>query len=213
MVLFLPGQNGLATIAVVFSDGLLAALVLASAMAAGLNVLHFLLRKTAAALDRLTHLLFGVALGLGFLSLATLGLGLAGLLSRWVFMAVLVFPVPTGLLILQKLSVRPPPPLPSDIRCGSVGPVRWLWLLAAVPLGIAVLGAALPPGVLWPGDEARGYDVLEYHLAGPKEHLIAGRIRFLPHNVYTNMPSNVEMLYLLAMVLKSDSSATSPSPE
>ena len=40
------------------------------------------------------------------------------------------------------------------------------------------------------------FDVLEYHLQGPKEYYQAGRIAFLPHNVYTNMPFDVEMLHL-----------------
>ncbi|NIA07358.1 MAG: hypothetical protein GWP14_06955 [Actinobacteria bacterium] len=212
VVLFMPGQNGLATITILFSDGLLAAVVLVSAAAAGLNILHCLLRKTSATLDRLTHFVLATALGLGFLSLGTLGLGLAGLLSRGFVIALLLLPIPTGLLILQRLSLQRPPQAPGDVSCRSAAPVRWVWLLAAVPLGLAVLGAALPPGILWPS-EARGYDVLEYHLVGPKEYLNAGRIRFLPDNVYTNMPSNVEMLYLLAMAIKSDSSSTSSGPE
>ena len=48
------------------------------------------------------------------------------------------------------------------------------------------------------------FDVLEYHLQGPKEYYQAGRIAFLPHNVYTNMPFNVEMLHLLAMEVMGD---------
>ena len=39
---------------------------------------------------------------------------------------------------------------------------------------------------------------------GPKEYFQAGRIAFLPHNVYTNMPFNVEMLHLLAMEVMGD---------
>ena len=48
------------------------------------------------------------------------------------------------------------------------------------------------------------FDVLEYHLQGPKEYYQAGRITYLPHNVYTNMPFNVEMLHLLAMEVMGD---------
>ena len=48
------------------------------------------------------------------------------------------------------------------------------------------------------------FDVLEYHLQGPKEYFQAGRIAYLPHNVYTNMPFNVEMLHLLAMEVMGD---------
>ena len=58
-----------------------------------------------------------------------------------------------------------------------------------------LLGAMLP---------AIDFDVLEYHLQGPKEYYQAGRIAFLPHNVYTNMPFGVEMLHLLGMEVMGD---------
>ena len=48
------------------------------------------------------------------------------------------------------------------------------------------------------------FDVLEYHLEGPREYFQSGRIGYLPHNVYTNMPFNVEMLHLLAMEVMGD---------
>ena len=54
--------------------------------------------------------------------------------------------------------------------------------------------------MLW-AEEAGGYDVLEYHLGGPKEFFDAGRISFLRHNVYSNFPFNAEMLYLVSMIL------------
>src|SRR5262249_6015242 len=58
-----------------------------------------------------------------------------------------------------------------------------------------ILGSMLP---------AVDFDVLEYHLEGPKEYFQSGRIAFLPHNVYTNMPFGVEMLQLLAMEVLGD---------
>ena len=48
------------------------------------------------------------------------------------------------------------------------------------------------------------FDAIEYHLQGPKEYFQAGRISFLPHNVYTSMPFNVEMLHLLGMEVLND---------
>lgn len=66
------------------------------------------------------------------------------------------------------------------------------WCLVSVLLGaIMVAGSLLPP---WE------FDVLEYHLQVPKEWLRSGRITFLPHNVYGNMPLGAEMHALLAMV-------------
>ena len=61
----------------------------------------------------------------------------------------------------------------------------------------ALLGAILVAGSLLPPWE---FDVLEYHLQVPKEWLRSGRIAFLPHNVYGNMPLGAEMHALLAMV-------------
>ena len=58
-----------------------------------------------------------------------------------------------------------------------------------------VLGAMLP---------TIDFDALEYHLQGPKEYFQAGRIAFLPHNVYTSMPFGVEMLHLLGMEVLGD---------
>jgi hypothetical protein len=57
---------------------------------------------------------------------------------------------------------------------------------------LILFGAMLPP---W------DFDVREYHLQVPKEWFQAGRISFLPHNVYGNMPLGAEMHALLAMVL------------
>ena len=70
-----------------------------------------------------------------------------------------------------------------------------------VILGMALVAATLPPGMLWP-DDPLPYDVLEYHLQGPREWYEAGRIEPLRHNVYTFFPFNVEMQFLLAMHLR-----------
>ena len=75
-------------------------------------------------------------------------------------------------------------------------PLAWLFALAISPfLLLMILGAMLP---------AIDFDVLEYHLEAPKEYYQAGRISFLPHNVYTNMPFGVEMLHLQGMVVMDD---------
>src|SRR5262249_55019176 len=75
-------------------------------------------------------------------------------------------------------------------------PLAWLFGLLIAPfVAITLLGSMLP---------ATDFDVLEYHLEGPKEYHQAGRIAFLPHNVYTNMPFDVEMLHLLGMSVMAD---------
>ena len=81
--------------------------------------------------------------------------------------------------------------------------MRHLWLVAAPFVSLALLAASDAPGFIWQ-EEGFGYDVLEYHLQVPKEYLQEGRIQYLPHNVYANFPANVEMLYLLAMIVLDD---------
>lgn len=76
-----------------------------------------------------------------------------------------------------------------------------------LPFGvIALIAAAHAPGFLWQ-EEAFGYDALEYHLQMPKEYFQQGRIAYAPHNVYANFPENVEMLYLLGMIVSGDAIA------
>jgi 4-amino-4-deoxy-L-arabinose transferase-like glycosyltransferase len=48
------------------------------------------------------------------------------------------------------------------------------------------------------------FDVIEYHLGGPKEWFQQGQITRLPHNVYTSFPFLTEMLVLSGMVLYGD---------
>ena len=68
-------------------------------------------------------------------------------------------------------------------------------------LGITLVASFVPPGILW-GDEPHGYDVVEYHLQVPREWYEANRIVPLQHNVFSYMPMNVELHYLLAMHLR-----------
>lgn len=70
------------------------------------------------------------------------------------------------------------------------------WLLLCLPFVLVlIVGGILPP---------INFDVREYHLQAPKEFFQAGRIHFLPHNVYGNMNLGAEMIPLLAMVVSQD---------
>lgn len=145
---------------------------------------------------------FSLGLGLNAASLYVLATGLAGLLHQR-----LVYFVPGGLIAAiwlwrqmpsQRMPARPKSQAPSAHPGGPdpsdwVAP-QWLWLI--VPLvAVIVLGGVLPP---------YEFDVREYHLQAPKEFFQQGKIGFMPHNVYANMPLGTEMLGLLAMVVLDD---------
>lgn len=152
----------------------------------GLGVVCFRLLRLP--IDPLDHAVMATATGTGVLSLLVFILGSVGFLDRalWIgIVAALVISAAIGLFRLRA-AIRPPS--------------AW-WLLAAPFFLLATLAACVPPGILWP-DEGFGYDVLEYHLAAPKEFLANGRVSFLPHNIYANMPFAAEMMYLLGMVLR-----------
>ncbi len=83
--------------------------------------------------------------------------------------------------------------------CEPPGQARW---------GVAVLLCVVAPFVLCmllgAMSSQTDFDVVEYHLGGPKEWFQQGHIARLPHNVYTSFPFLTEMLLLCGMVLKGD---------
>ncbi|MCE5266962.1 MAG: hypothetical protein LLG00_03660 [Planctomycetaceae bacterium] len=153
----------------------------------------------ATRLTRLETFVFSMAAGLATLSTWVLLLGLLGRLNRS-----LVFAIPAAVTlaavgyVARKRRMLTAPGRacesnPGDEPYGLLS-ARWLWL--ALPFVVAILLAAMLP----PFD----FDVCEYHLQAPKEFYQQGRISFLPHNVYANMPLGTEMLSLLAMVVSGD---------
>ena len=102
-----------------------------------------------------------IAFGLGTAGLGVLTLvaGLAGLLNPWLFR------VGLGLIALTGLGVSKP----WKLSCPSINADYLLLttLVVAPFLVIMLLGSMLP---------AIDFDVLEYHLQGPKEYYQAGRI-------------------------------------
>jgi Dolichyl-phosphate-mannose-protein mannosyltransferase len=148
---------------------------------------------------------WGSAFGIGAsgLGVVTLVLGRLGWLGPWSARAGLGAIAAAELVLLVRewrerrdkpgASLKPPSSkgsLPSRV-------LPYVGFLAVVGpfLVMMVLGSMLP---------TIDYDALEYHLQGPKEYFQAGRITFLPHNVYTSMPFGVEMLHLLGMEVLDD---------
>ena len=128
----------------------------------------------------------GFGLGTALVGVATLIVGRLGWLDPWFIRIGLGLTATVGVLTAQPWRAF-----------GRVRePTFWLPGLVIAPfVGVMILGSMLP---------AIDFDVLEYHLQGPKEYFQAGRIAFLPHNVYTNMPFGVEMLHLLGMEVLND---------
>jgi hypothetical protein len=142
-----------------------------------------------------------LAAGLPILSLIVMALGATGTLHlRYLWIGIISILAFFGLIILYKLYQN----REKEEYVFEAGKGWPILLVVLIPfLLITLLAATVPAGVLWPA-EGNGYDVLEYHLQGPKEWLQDGNIHFLEHNIYANFPANAEMLYLLAMILKND---------
>jgi len=175
-----------------------AAIMLAGAWGTGSLVLRVLRPPLPAA--SLEHTIFAFGVGLSALSLATLGAGLAGALSRPLLGSLI------ALAFIAELALRFfLPPFARGGRGGRAAagstlsplkPGHWLLLATLAPFLLATLLGALLPST--------DFDVNEYHFQGPKEFFQAGKISFLEHNVYTSFPFGTEMLTLLAMVLEGD---------
>lgn len=140
----------------------------------------------------LERLVFSAGLGLGIFSLATFGLGLAGLLYGWLFWVLLAA---AGLLLAPELWS-----LGRALRQANWPRPRGAWpVLLAVFVGaslLLILLLALTPPVEW--------DSLTYHLAGPERYLRAHGLAPEFDIYYTFFPSFAEMLFTLGMALKGD---------
>ena len=134
---------------------------------------------------------FACCLGLSIVSLSTLLMGVCGALFRGAMLFVLLL----GPLLKFISRFRT-----THASRGSQGWMySWSWRLffaVLAPFVAASLLGAMSPQI--------DFDVVEYHLGGPKEWFQLGRITRLPHNVYTNFPFLSEMLILTGMVLYGD---------
>ena len=145
--------------------------------------------------DRLTRLerfVFATGAGLNGISLWTLAAGLAGWLRNpWLMHGPLVALALVSIVSWWKrrgsdsTTALPPPATKTWLE-------RWGAWLGLPFAAIILFGAMLPP---WQ------FDVREYHLQVPKEWAQRGRIEFVPHNVYGNMPLGAEMPALLGATM------------
>lgn len=174
----------------------LAAAVYAAAFLLGRLILSR--SSMARQLDGLESTAFATGLGLSLLSLLTLAVGLGGGLRQ-----PLIF-VGAGVLVVSLSLAQAWRVWRTDRTTrwdAEQGPSRdrylaWCrprveWL--AVPFVLVTMGGALLPPI--------HFDVLEYHFQVPREWVQSGRIGYLPHNIYGNMPLGGETLVALTMSL------------
>ncbi|MHC5108266.1 MAG: hypothetical protein ACYTHJ_00130 [Planctomycetota bacterium] len=183
-------------------DGMKAAMIIGPLMLGGMALLP---RRWFAIWPCRWRILVGCALGSGIGSLLVLLLGLAGWQDRRLWLGILIVAAVGGVVRLWFFSREETGPAP-DVEWHEAPhsrAVRRLWLLLTPFLALSTLVPANAPGSIW-REEGFGFDILEYHLQLPREYYQEGRITYRPHNVYANFPSNVEMLYLLSMIVLED---------
>lgn len=160
----------------------------------GLGHLFLRVVKPSAPERSLERCVLATTSGLALVSLATLGLGLAGIMSQAVTAGILAAGF-LAELVLRFLLRR------GDGGSTS-GIARRLPAWRSALMGAMILfGWCMLLGAMLPSND---FDVNEYHLEGPKEWFQNGRITFLPHNVYTSFPFLTEMLSLTGMNLRGD---------
>ncbi len=176
---------------------LLASLAIAAAaLAVGSIVLRGL--KSGSGLSGLERVALGFGLGTVALGLGTLLLGRTIGLNPGVVRVTLGGLIAAGVVVevvARLRSSRGPGGDPVASPRWTIGQMVGFAALVGPFLVLMGLGAMLP---------TIEFDALEYHLQGPKEYFLDGRVGFLPHNVYTSMPFGVEMLTTLAMEVLGD---------
>lgn len=137
----------------------------------------------------LTHICICAGIGIVVLIYLTLLLGALHLLWTWSFLAILL-----GALLIVLLEI------PELVEQGikewkahrpRVQPVDVLLLVLLAVVLIPPFFSALVPPYSW--------DAQVYHLTIPKLYLLHHGIHHIPLNIYSNMPLNIDMLFLLGM--------------
>lgn len=143
---------------------------------------------------------FATCVGLSGLSLLMLLVGLCGWMSQPLMMAILTVCIATGIATrLGSIHTNEPDGVTTKIPQVHASSSRLLgWIVVGT---IALFFLAQQLGAMTPQND---FDVVEYHLGGPKEWYQRGRIERLPHNVYTSFPFLTEMLILTGMVTYGD---------
>ena len=169
-------------------------LLVVSAWCIGLALLRAL--RWADQPGALTHLI-AIAAGLGLWAWFILLSGLAGDISRPLYLWAAIVSLPLIVWHWPWMRKR----FQQDAKPTRTR-LNGMEIFLVVCLGLGGVLNAIP--AFSPEIE---YDTLEYHLGALKEYQKAGRIFFLEHNFYASMPSLTEMLYLWAITLRTAAAA------
>lgn len=169
----------------------------------GLPLIRPLRRSVATWSSRVEQGAFAMLVGLALLSSLVLVLGLLGGLRSAALLCGAIVALLCVVYSVSRLSSIAATQ-PAVLKPGSASTIAFqgatidsVFLVLVIGLtciasAIVMLGAWLPPSE---------FDVLEYHLQAPKEFFQMGFIRFVPYNIYANMPLGTEMHSLAMMTL------------
>lgn len=147
----------------------------------------------------LVEFIFSIGLGLGFFSLITLGLGCLGMLSPMVFYLLVLCS-----FLFSYVEIRY---FGSQSLCLASIPrwrgIRGLNIQYLIPLCLVFLLGI----ILTISGPPTSFDTLVYHLAIPDIYIKDNTIHNIPYLLFSNYPLNVEMLFVIAISLKSDTLA------
>lgn len=144
--------------------------------------------------DARVRVLMTALLGSSLGSVVVFAVGIAGLLP-WGLL--LFFAGSGGLLLMKRTTHAARADIEAD--AATCPEAKW-WVRAAWTVFITVMALTLVPA-LAPVVESDG---LRYHVFAPQEYLKAGGIVHLAHHAFTNLPSQLQMLYLAGMWVGND---------
>ena len=152
-------------------------------------------------------LFFSGTLGLTLLSTYSLALGLCGKANGRILPLLSIgFIVGVALLVrawTRRVKVSPNSKTPiKRPSSGKYGRLRKYLQPRFIPQATLVLFCSFY--IFAATQPIFEYDALEYHIQGAREIYETGKITFVPHNVYANMPLGIEQYYVVGFNLARD---------
>jgi len=181
-----------------FSDNIITSLLLCVILLVSFTIgRRFLGLFRIEVLSLMETSLFSMGIGLGVLMYSTFLLGTIGLLYPWAGYGLLII---LGIVSIIGLKLRLPAkkkPNQKSIQKQKENSFTWVEKIicgSIILVLVACSVSCLSPNIAW--------DAAVYHLNAPKMYIQAHQLIYIPLNLCSNMPLNVEMLYTLAMLIQ-----------